>query len=53
MPELERCPLCDAQVDPIALDEVLFHAAGACMDPDGEPPATGILGTLTFEPPQG
>ncbi len=51
--DLEWCPLCDTWIDPVHLDEVLFHGFGSCLDPNGEKPRTGILGVKVFEPPQG
>lgn len=53
MPELERCPLCEAWFDPAALDEVLHHDGGGCTRSDAEMPRTGIRGVLRDEPPQG
>lgn len=52
MPALERCAVCDAWFDPLALDELLFHAVGSCMNPDAERPRTGIRGEVADEPPQ-
>lgn len=47
---LEHCAYCDARFDAAALDEVVFHAVGGCLEPDAQRPVTGIRGVRIDEP---